>query len=179
MCIILVVLFPLVGKMSIYGSKLALKFKIDQCLKKQGFVCYYCNVPSDPWHLQIYFYWLCPETQAFEWFADLLQSLERQMMEKDMKDFLSYNIYLTRWKDAEVGEKTRHCELFWTSWNTKIRWHSLFRLLLKAAHLRVQYEAENDPITGLKEKTRYGKPNWDNEFSAIATQHPGCVECGK
>ncbi len=54
-----------------------------------------------------------------------------------------------------------------------------FDYCLKAAHLRVQYEAENDPITGLKEKTRYGKPNWDNEFSAIATQHPGCVECGK
>ncbi|XP_043107902.1 cytochrome b-245 heavy chain [Puntigrus tetrazona] len=92
---------------------------------------------------KIYFYWLCPETQAFEWFADLLQSLERQMTEKDMRDFLSYNIYLTRWKDAE------------------------------AAHLRVQYQAEDDPITGLKQKTRYGKPNWDNEFSAIATQHPG------
>lgn len=54
-----------------------------------------------------------------------------------------------------------------------------FDYCLKAAHLRVQYEAENDPITGLKQKTRYGKPNWDNEFSAIATQHPGYVECGK
>lgn len=52
--------------------------------------------------VQIYFYWLCPETQAFEWFADLLQSLERQMADKDMADFLSYNIYLTRWKETEV-----------------------------------------------------------------------------
>lgn len=51
---------------------------------------------------QIYFYWLCPETQAFEWFADLLQSLEGQMTERGMTDFLSYNIYLTRWKEAEV-----------------------------------------------------------------------------
>ncbi|XP_036419039.1 cytochrome b-245 heavy chain [Colossoma macropomum] len=93
---------------------------------------------------KIYFYWLCPETQAFEWFADLLQSLERQMNEKNMRDFLSYNIYLTRWKDTE------------------------------AAHFRVHHEAENDPITGLKQKTLYGKPNWDNEFNAIATSHPGC-----
>ena len=53
--------------------------------------------------LQIYFYWLCPETQAFEWFADLLQTLERQMTDKDMADFLSYNIYLTRWKETEVS----------------------------------------------------------------------------
>uniref|UniRef100_A0A672F6A2 Cytochrome b-245, beta polypeptide (chronic granulomatous disease) n=1 Tax=Salarias fasciatus TaxID=181472 RepID=A0A672F6A2_SALFA len=92
---------------------------------------------------KIYFYWLCPETQAFEWFADLLQSLERQMAEKGMTDFLSYNIYLTRWKEAE------------------------------AAHFRVHHEAENDPITGLKQKTLYGKPNWDNEFTNIASKHPG------
>ncbi|KAM6958596.1 LOW QUALITY PROTEIN: NADPH oxidase 2 [Tautogolabrus adspersus] len=92
---------------------------------------------------KIYFYWLCPETQAFEWFADLLQSLEGQMTEKGMTDFLSYNIYLTRWKEAE------------------------------AAHFRVQHEAEKDPITGLKQKTHYGKPNWDNEFANIASKHPG------
>uniref|UniRef100_A0A1A8KQJ7 Cytochrome b-245, beta polypeptide (Chronic granulomatous disease) n=1 Tax=Nothobranchius kuhntae TaxID=321403 RepID=A0A1A8KQJ7_NOTKU len=92
---------------------------------------------------KIYFYWLCPETEAFEWFADLLQSLERQMAEKDVADFLSYNIYLTRWKETE------------------------------AAHFRVHHEAENDPITGLKQKTLYGKPNWDNEFTNIASKHPG------
>ncbi|CAN9498402.1 unnamed protein product [Ophioblennius macclurei] len=101
---------------------------------------------------KIYFYWLCPETQAFEWFADLLQSLERQMTEKDVTDFLSYNIYLTRWKETE------------------------------AAHFRVHHEAENDPITGLKQKTLYGKPNWDNEFTNIASQHPktkvGVFLCG-
>uniref|UniRef100_A0A674ETJ9 NADPH oxidase 2 n=1 Tax=Salmo trutta TaxID=8032 RepID=A0A674ETJ9_SALTR len=89
---------------------------------------------------KIYFYWLCPETQAFEWFADLLQSLEGQMTEKGMVDFLSYNIYLTRWKETE------------------------------AAHFRVHHEAENDPITGLKQKTLYGKPNWDNEFTTIGTK---------
>lgn len=57
---------------------------------------------------QIYFYWLCPETEAFEWFADLLQSLEGQMTEKGMTDFLSYNIYLTRWKEKEVSFLTPH-----------------------------------------------------------------------
>ncbi|CAG00874.1 unnamed protein product [Tetraodon nigroviridis] len=101
---------------------------------------------------KIYFYWLCPETEAFEWFADLLQSLEGQMADKGMTDFLSYNIYLTRWKEKE------------------------------AAHFRVHHEAENDPITGLKQKTLYGKPNWDHEFASIASQHPrskvGVFLCG-
>lgn len=74
------------------------------------------------------------------------------MTEKDMMDFLSYNIYLTRWKEHE------------------------------AAHFRVHHEAENDPITGLKQKTLYGKPNWDNEFTNIVSQHPrskvGVFLCG-
>lgn len=107
---------------------------------------------QDTFTKKIYFYWLCPETQAFEWFADLLQTLERQMTDRDMSDFLSYNIYLTRWKDQE------------------------------AAHFRVHHEAENDPITGLKQKTLYGKPNWDNEFTNIAAKHPktkvGVFLCG-
>uniref|UniRef100_A0A8C4DKW3 NADPH oxidase 2 n=1 Tax=Dicentrarchus labrax TaxID=13489 RepID=A0A8C4DKW3_DICLA len=98
---------------------------------------------QDVFTKKIYFYWLCPETEAFEWFADLLQSLEGQMTEKGMTDFLSYNIYLTRWKETE------------------------------AAHFRVHHEAENDPITGLKQKTLYGKPNWDNEFTNIESKHPG------
>ncbi|XP_068165263.1 cytochrome b-245 heavy chain [Antennarius striatus] len=98
---------------------------------------------QDVFTKKIYFYWLCPETQAFEWFADLLQSLEGQMAEKGVTDFLSYNIYLTRWKETE------------------------------AAHFRVHHEAENDPITGLKQKTLYGKPNWDNEFTNIAASHSG------
>uniref|UniRef100_A0A3P8P735 NADPH oxidase 2 n=1 Tax=Astatotilapia calliptera TaxID=8154 RepID=A0A3P8P735_ASTCA len=107
---------------------------------------------QDVFTKKIYFYWLCPETQAFEWFADLLQSLEGQMTEKNMMGFLSYNIYLTRWKEQE------------------------------AAHFRVHHEAENDPITGLKQKTFYGKPNWDNEFTNITSQHPrskvGVFLCG-
>uniref|UniRef100_A0A8C9W595 NADPH oxidase 2 n=1 Tax=Scleropages formosus TaxID=113540 RepID=A0A8C9W595_SCLFO len=92
---------------------------------------------------KIYFYWLCPETEAFEWFADLLQSLEGQMVEKGLTDFLSCNIYLTRWKESE------------------------------AAHFTVHHEAENDPITGLKQKTLYGKPNWTTEFNNIAAKHNG------
>ncbi|KAK6486873.1 cytochrome b-245 heavy chain [Huso huso] len=92
---------------------------------------------------KIYFYWLCRETNAFEWFADLLQSLETQMLERGNADFLSYRIYLTGWDEAQ------------------------------AAHFTVHHEEENDPITGLKQKTLYGRPNWENEFKTIAGNHPG------
>ncbi|XP_010826751.1 PREDICTED: cytochrome b-245 heavy chain, partial [Bison bison bison] len=50
---------------------------------------------------QIYFYWLCRDTHAFEWFADLLQLLETQMQEKNNTDFLSYNICLTGWDESQ------------------------------------------------------------------------------
>ena len=49
---------------------------------------------------KLYFYWICPDTNAFEWFADLLKEMELQMAEAGKSDFLSYNIYLTRGWDA-------------------------------------------------------------------------------
>jgi NADPH oxidase len=53
---------------------------------------------------KVYFFWICPDTNAFEWFSDLLQQLESQMAEKGLADFLEYNIYLTRgWKEDMVG----------------------------------------------------------------------------
>lgn len=60
-----------------------------------------------------------------------------------------------------------------TMHNHKMNLKKLYFLFLqKAAHFRVHHEAENDPITGLKQKTLYGKPNWDNEFTTIGTKHP-------
>ncbi|XP_055500560.1 cytochrome b-245 heavy chain [Leucoraja erinacea] len=101
---------------------------------------------------KIYFYWLCRETSAFEWFADLLQSLESQMLERGNSNFLSYNIYLTGWDENQ------------------------------ATHFAMHHEAQTDVITGLKQKTLYGRPNWDVEFGNIASNHPstnvGVFLCG-
>lgn len=61
----------------------------------------------DPSPFQIYFYWLCRDTHAFEWFADLLQLLETQMQERNNPDFLSYNIYLTGWDESQVRTRSQ------------------------------------------------------------------------
>lgn len=61
-----------------------------------------CPLTPHPCLFQIYFYWLCRDTHAFEWFADLLQSLEAQMQERNNAEFLSYNIYLTGWDESQV-----------------------------------------------------------------------------
>ncbi|MBZ3870721.1 Cytochrome b-245 heavy chain [Sciurus carolinensis] len=112
----------------------------------------YCNNATNLRLKKIYFYWLCRDTHAFEWFADLLQLLETQMQERNNADFLSYNIYLTGWDESQAN------------------------------HFAVHHDEEKDVITGLKQKTLYGRPNWDNEFKAIASQHPntriGVFLCG-
>ncbi|XP_004689998.1 PREDICTED: cytochrome b-245 heavy chain [Condylura cristata] len=112
----------------------------------------YCNNATNLKLTKIYFYWLCRDTHAFEWFADLLQLLETQMQERDNAGFLSYNIYLTGWDESQAN------------------------------HFAVHHDEEKDVITGLKQKTLYGRPNWDNEFKTIASQHPntriGVFLCG-
>ncbi|ROL47082.1 Cytochrome b-245 heavy chain [Anabarilius grahami] len=94
---------------------------------------------------RIYFYWLCRETHAFEWFADLLQVLEREMEERGLKDFLTYKLYLTGWDQSH------------------------------ADHAMVHFDKDTDIITGLKQKTHYGRPNWDREFEQVRQENPSSV----
>ncbi|CAI8022398.1 Cytochrome b-245 heavy chain, partial [Geodia barretti] len=102
---------------------------------------------------KVYFYWICPEPTAFEWFADLLLSLEKQMAEKGISDFLDTHIYLTRgWKDNQA-----------------------FAIMLREGD-------EADAITGLQAKTHFGRPDWAKEFDSISLSHPntgvGVFFCG-
>ncbi|KAG5851845.1 NADPH oxidase 1 [Anguilla anguilla] len=94
---------------------------------------------------KIYFYWLCRETHAFEWFADLLQVLEKEMEERGMGNFLTYKLFLTGWDYSHT------------------------------AHVMVHFDEDKDVVTGLKQKTHYGRPNWDREFEQIAKENPTSV----
>ncbi|MFT7802180.1 cytochrome b-245 heavy chain-like isoform X1 [Arapaima gigas] len=101
---------------------------------------------------KIYFYWLCRETQAFEWFADLLQVLEKEMEERGMGDFLTYKLFLTGWDENHM------------------------------AHVSVHFDKDRDIVTGLKQKTHYGRPTWEKEFQEIRKENPtsgvGVFLCG-
>ncbi|XP_031718520.1 NADPH oxidase 1 [Anarrhichthys ocellatus] len=94
---------------------------------------------------KIYFYWICRETHAFEWFADLLQVLEREMEERGMADFLTYKLYLTGWDQGH------------------------------ATHAWVHSDEDTDVVTGLKQKTHYGRPVWDKEFEQVRKENPTSV----
>ncbi|XP_061541712.1 NADPH oxidase 1 isoform X2 [Phycodurus eques] len=94
---------------------------------------------------KIYFYWLCRETNAFEWFADLLQVQEREMEERGIGDFLTYKLFLTGWDQSHAN------------------------------HAMVHFDQETDVVTGLKQKTHYGRPNWDKEFEQVRKENPTAV----
>ncbi|XP_012615041.1 NADPH oxidase 3 [Microcebus murinus] len=101
---------------------------------------------------KVYFYWICRDARAFEWFADLLLSLETRMSEQGKTHFLSYHIFLTGWDENQ------------------------------AIHIALHWDGNTDVITGLKQKTFYGRPHWNNEFKRIAYNHPsssiGVFFCG-
>uniref|UniRef100_A0A8C3QI40 NADPH oxidase 3 n=1 Tax=Cyanoderma ruficeps TaxID=181631 RepID=A0A8C3QI40_9PASS len=51
-----------------------------------------------------------------------------------------------------------------------------------ATHIALHCDDKMDVITGLRQKTCYGRPNWDNEFKQLAENHPsnsiGVFFCG-
>ncbi|XP_008846562.1 NADPH oxidase 1 isoform X3 [Nannospalax galili] len=94
---------------------------------------------------KIYFYWICRETGAFAWFNNLLSSLEQEMEELGKIGFLNYRLFLTGW-DSNI-----------------------------AGHAALNFDKATDILTGLKQKTSFGRPMWDNEFSTIATAYPKSV----
>ncbi|XP_023421348.1 NADPH oxidase 1 isoform X1 [Cavia porcellus] len=94
---------------------------------------------------KIYFYWICRETGAFSWFNDLMISLEQEMEELGKVGFLNYRLFLTGW-DSNI-----------------------------AGHAALNFDKATDILTGLKQKTYFGRPKWENEFSTIATAHPKSV----
>ena len=46
----------------------------------------------------------------------------------------------------------------------------------QALNIAAHEEDIYDVVTGLKQKTYYGRPNWDQEFSNLAREHEGSVQ---
>uniref|UniRef100_A0A1I8IXU9 NAD_binding_6 domain-containing protein n=1 Tax=Macrostomum lignano TaxID=282301 RepID=A0A1I8IXU9_9PLAT len=105
---------------------------------------------------RLYFYWICPDCRAFEWFAALLQDLERDLQRMDGDDYaqlLDIRVHLTG------SVETR-----------------------QAREIASREGDEADCLTGLRTRTHYGRPNWDLELRNLAAKHPdtsiGIFFCG-
>ena len=46
-------------------------------------------------------------------------------------------------------------------------------IILQAKNIYLNEEEETDAITGLHQKTHYGRPQWDSIFKDIALKNPG------
>lgn len=104
------------------------------------------NSPDAPTRLRrVEFLWVCKDTSSFEWFQTLLSSLEQQSIEEARVpgssgvEFLKIHTYLTQKLDID------------TTNNIVIN----------------TVGAEVDPLTELKSRTNFGRPNFDKLFTTM------------
>lgn len=104
------------------------------------------NGPNPPTRLRrVEFIWVCKDTTSFEWFHSLLSSLEMQSAE-DAKlpgatdEFLRIHTYLTQKLDINMTQN----------------------IVLNSVG------ADTDPLTELKARTNFGRPNFKRIFNAMA-----------
>ncbi|MBD2629331.1 EF-hand domain-containing protein [Trichormus variabilis] len=94
---------------------------------------------------KVHFYWLNREQNAFEWFVELLSQIEIE----DTNKLFDLNLYLT---GAQQKSDMKSSTLF---------------VAMDLLHSRTKV----DLITGLKSRTKTGRPDWDEIFSDLAKQH--------
>jgi NADPH oxidase len=105
------------------------------------------NGPDPPTRLRrVEFIWVCRETTSFEWFQTLLSSLEAQSVEAARipgvtqgVEFLKIHTYLTQRLDADTAQN----------------------VILNSVG------ADVDPLTELKSRTNFGRPNFLRIFEAM------------
>ena len=91
---------------------------------------------------KVYFFWICPSIDTFEWFGEMLKNLEDELdaSGQNLNNLLEYKIYLTR------------------GWS-----------LREAKQIAVNENDTFDLFTGLKAKTNYGRPNFDLFFKELSS----------
>lgn len=90
-----------------------------------------------------HFVWLNRDHYAFEWFSELLESLEAS----DDRALLDLHLYMT---DGRAGASAFGLEL---------------------AREIAREEGRRDLVTGLRARTHMGHPDWDALLGAIAREH--------
>ncbi|KAI1464234.1 putative FAD binding protein [Daldinia caldariorum] len=104
------------------------------------------NSPNPPRRLRrVEFVWVCKDTGSFEWFQTLLSSLEAQSNEAALipgsngVEFLKIHTYLTQ----------------------KLNMDTTQNIILNSVG------ADHDPLTELKSRTNFGRPNFFRMFEAM------------
>jgi NADPH oxidase 1 len=113
----------------------------------------WASILKNIWHLRakslakrlrrVEFIWVCKDTSSFEWFQALLSSLEAQSATnastQGEPEFLRIHTYLTQRLDLDTA-----ANIYINSVNTTV-----------------------DPLTELKSRTNFGRPNFKRLFTAM------------
>ena len=102
------------------------------------------------------FFWVNRDHESFEWFVDLLSQLEMEQRDnpKDNQSrFLDIHLYLTS------GPKA----------------NDMNTVVLKMAMDILYNKEEKDLLTGLRARTKSGRPDWDKVFKQIKKERKGEV----
>jgi NADPH oxidase len=105
------------------------------------------NGPNPPTRLRrVEFIWVCKDTTSFEWFQNLLSSLEQQSQDAAARpgsnntEFLKIHTYLTQKLDVDTAQN----------------------IVLNSVGAAV------DPLTELKSRTNFGRPDFGRLFEGMA-----------
>ncbi|GAA6012833.1 hypothetical protein JCM11491_006193 [Sporobolomyces phaffii] len=115
----------------------------------------FASILKDLWHRQangdvgelkrVLFVWINREAENFEWFNTLLRHLEQAQTDSP---FLTIQVYLTKPVDSDT----------------------LNNLAIHGKSLHFSCDADLDPLTHLRAKTLYGRPNFDLLFTSMRDQ---------
>lgn len=104
------------------------------------------NGPNPPTRLRrVEFIWVCKDTTSFEWFQNLLSSLEQQSQDAASRpgsngnEFLKIHTYLTQKLDVDTAQN----------------------IVLNSVGAAV------DPLTELKSRTNFGRPDFGRLFTGM------------
>ncbi|XP_015752419.1 PREDICTED: cytochrome b-245 heavy chain-like [Acropora digitifera] len=102
-----------------YNGEDVFKYDVIMCIGAGIGVTPFASILKSVWYRhnqgvddlkikKVYFFWICRDTNAFEWFTDLLRHLEIQMTQMKKPDFVECNIYLTGWDNKLAIESALH-----------------------------------------------------------------------
>ncbi|KAF9082436.1 hypothetical protein BGX23_012467 [Mortierella sp. AD031] len=150
---------------------------------------------------KVYFFWVCRDRDAFEWFQDLLIALEEQ----NLSDFLEIRSYLMWELGAEelntvlMEARASAAAAAARHFRSKHGGHNLGQFLednnprvgaslldrsgafpmesmlgdeFNSSNETLSDARDRDAITGLRTPTYYGRPNFDKIFGELALAHP-------
>ena len=121
---------------------------------------------------QVDFFWINRDQRSFEWFVHLLSQLEIEQAEKGsvMERFLEMHMYMTSALQKN-DMRALGLQLALDLLHEKVQ----NILILPFVDINLLLQEKRDLVTGLRARTKAGRPNWDKIFKNLKEQKKGDI----